>query len=383
MEEYLGEKMNNVAKCAFVVALAGCMAVSVSTVNSFAQKVDNEKNDTYGAESIIVENCLSLNDIHETGCYDLDEVVRSEIKIQGQSISLYPEYSNQDQAMETIKTQCSNIIDFLRKKYSLNEINSDNWKEYYSRMPECEDIFKGDSPDDIEYAKLASFFDIYENKEKNDHLISLVTNAESINSLLNDTDFIYELPYNEANKVNIICNENGLISKNILTSYSESNAISYAIEHAESPNKKQFGYISNADCTNFVSQIMLAGGKTMTPKWMCAQVWTTFHYTSAWSNANSFANYWGVDYTFSSHKMFSSKIKKGDYITEDKAGDGDWDHMEFVVNVKSSYDPALGYINYRVAQHTNDYLAWASSSECGWDTLKTRYPKCIFGIVRV
>ena len=135
------------------------------------------------------------------------------------------------------------------------------------------------------------------------------------------------------------------------TAYSRANARQYARTYARTPNPN-FGYIEKADCTNFVSQIMLAGGKNYSPKWMTANTLGVWHFTKAWANADHFVNRWGLDYTFSDHTSFSKKIKKGDYITYDKNSDGTWDHMGFAINAKDSYDASLGYKDYRVAQHT-------------------------------
>lgn len=42
--------------------------------------------------------------------------------------------------------------------------------------------------------------------------------------------------------------------------------------------------------------------------------------------------------------------------------------MDFVTKRDSSAGSSYGYIDYKVAQHTTDYHAWASSSTNGWET---------------
>ncbi|MGN0241720.1 MAG: hypothetical protein ACI4CS_08555 [Candidatus Weimeria sp.] len=54
--------------------------------------------------------------------------------------------------------------------------------------------------------------------------------------------------------------------------------------------------------------------------------------------------------------------------------------MGFVVST-GGYTSS-GYKDYRVAQHTNDYLAWASGSTCGWDALPKKYPNVVYGVVK-
>ena len=95
-----------------------------------------------------------------------------------------------------------------------------------------------------------------------------------------------------------------------------------------------------------------------------------FKYSPNRSAANNFANYWGVDYKYYTHSVFSQNVKKGDFITYDKAADGDWDHIGYVTAVKKSFNQKLGYKNYKVAQHTKNYNAWVSSSKNGWEKIK-------------
>ena len=59
---------------------------------------------------------------------------------------------------------------------------------------------------------------------------------------------------------------------------------------------------------------MAAGGKQYTLKWITACVFEKWYYTDAWANANCFANYWGVDTVYRTHKNFSKNLKKGDVV---------------------------------------------------------------------
>ena len=102
----------------------------------------------------------------------------------------------------------------------------------------------------------------------------------------------------------------------------------------------------------------------MTPLWMCVNIAGSFHYTSAWSNANSFVNYWGLKSKYSNHSSFANSLSAGNFITEDIR----W--------AKS------GYRDYEVAQHSRNYIAWASGSTCGWDTLKNTYPNVVYGKIQ-
>ena len=52
-------------------------------------------------------------------------------------------------------------------------------------------------------------------------------------------------------------------------------------------------------------------------------------------------------------------------VQEEKTNDGNWDHIGFVVDKKRT--KTNGYYDYKVAQHTSDYLAWTSSSTNNWE----------------
>lgn len=67
------------------------------------------------------------------------------------------------------------------------------------------------------------------------------------------------------------------------------------------------------------------------------------------------------------------KIEK--LCKEFKNNDEDFDHVAFVVeadNYKANYSGKI-YYDYKVAQHTSDYLEWTSSSKNGWENVGGRY----------
>jgi hypothetical protein len=79
----------------------------------------------------------------------------------------------------------------------------------------------------------------------------------------------------------------------------------------------------------------------------------------------------GVGYTTTNHSTFSGNLQAADFIAYDRDRDGDWNHIGFVTSVDSSAGTYNGstYYDYKVAQHTNNYHAWTSSSTNGWETL--------------
>ena len=339
--------------------------------------------------------------------------IQTEIVLDNLGIPLYLAFNDPQFALSSVKSQCAGIINELKTAYGLNDFSYEHLDEYSGKlMAHLDNENKSDWYDELDdqFVALSGFLDIYGDMKSNSYMISTAATAKSIPELLSDYDFLLELPYfaiDDLVEKNIIGRnedigglyfisfngtegtEHSPISPDTQTpnltarsAYSKANARQYARDYARNPNPN-FGYIENADCTNFVSQIMLAGGKNYSPTWITANAFGVWKYTKAWSNANKFVEHWKLDYTFTNHVSFSKKLKKGDYITYDKIGDGKWDHMGFVVNTKPSYDASLGYKDYRVAQHTSNYLRWAHVKKCGWDTLKSKYPKCIYGIVRI
>ncbi len=79
------------------------------------------------------------------------------------------------------------------------------------------------------------------------------------------------------------------------------------------------------------------------------------------------------------HNNFVTNIRKGSFIAYDKASDGDWDHAGFVTDKSATYSSTLGYYDYKVAQHTNNYNAWASSNDNGRDALQDG--TCKYGVI--
>lgn len=169
--------------------------------------------------------------------------------------------------------------------------------------------------------------------------------------------------------------------------------IAYAKKYA--PTKKgnpKYKYFDGADCTNFVSQIKRAGGVKDHVEWSSgvnpfirkdsSWYYNNGSYGAIWVNANKFAKFFGVKYKTKNFATFSTKVKKGSFITEDKKGDGNWDHMAFVTvttTTKKKYKN-ITYNDFKVSQHTNDYHAYVSEKVNKWETL-TKNKGIVFAIV--
>lgn len=71
--------------------------------------------------------------------------------------------------------------------------------------------------------------------------------------------------------------------------------------------------------------------------------------------------------------FIDGKIEK--LYKEFKNNDEDFERSIFVVeadNYKANYFGKI-YYDYKVAQHTSDYLEWTSSSKNGWENVGGRY----------
>lgn len=130
----------------------------------------------------------------------------------------------------------------LSKVYGLEQISNENWEDYYNDMytylsePNKVEWY---TEDNDEFIKLSSFFDIYENSFKNADIANATSSVSATNSI------------NTSNITKSNCNY-----------YNKQSAIAYA----KKPNP-DYSYISGHDCTNFISQILVTGGKNMNYNW--------------------------------------------------------------------------------------------------------------------
>lgn len=187
-------------------------------------------------------------------------------------IPLFPTYDDPNAAMNHTKISCKEILDLLSATYHLDELNANNWKTYKSLMysylrnenkPEWYDT------SDERFMNLLLFFSTYENNNINNELVTVVANTDSLQNLYSNQNFMGRLPYYATIKLDENHNTdesqttiNGNIS---IQTHNISKATSYATKHATNRNGAYPSF--GADCTNFVSQIAHAAGKSMSDKW--------------------------------------------------------------------------------------------------------------------
>ena len=323
------------------------------------------------------------------------------ISLRGITNKMFIEFDSQEDALYKIKNRCSDILDKIKGQYNLDDLSEANWQDYYEALYSIIDD-AGDildiSETDYEYRFLRAFFDIYENKFKNDKVDELssvdlssrvIDNGEEkiaseviANNLPYQSNFskeyfeklnVYEDYIPDSDK--IIEEKNNL---ELRVAIDVESAVSYASAHATSPNTPDYYYFSHGDCTNFVSQILEASGvsqdvyDSVYSGWWHKynpNAWMNKHtHSRSWTKADTFARYMGVILTRTNHRNFSANVFRGSLIAGDWQDDGDWEHMAFVTNA-DNYVGSYGYYDYKVAQHTSNYHLWTSNSGNGWENV--------------
>ncbi len=248
---------------------------------------------------------------------------------------------------------------------------------------------------------LRCFFDIYENKDDNQKILNLIgaenqslnmktSISDSSTSQLSDektNELSILMPYtspiardfnsNIMKQSNIGQKFNSLLGSTVL-GFNTDKGIAYAEKYAVNANSSEYGCLG-ADCTNFVSQILEAGGvqqavySDKNSGWWHTKGWFGWQsYSRSWTLADTFCRYMGVGYESGNIYNFSYEIAAGDFIALDDQGDGSWDHCGFVVksdNFNAVYS-GKRYYDFKVAQHTNNYCEWTSNSTNHWESVE-------------
>ena len=308
----------NILKSISVIILAFCFFTSITYVNA-----NTANDDSFDKKS---------------GGY---------ITVGGEVKELYKEFKNQEKALNKFKKDYNKELKKIQQKYKLKELSNDNWRKYRSYI---EEIGKDDS-----IFEIRRFFDIYENKDQNVRIRQISMN----NSLDEKTKReLMELPYDGEKKE---IDQSGLLK-------------------------------ISKDCTNFVSQIMEAGGVKQEKSYSKEKGWwheiksgpayTRYHIHSiSWVRARTLSRRLGIRHVCTSHREFSKYVYRGNIIGMDTDKDGDFDHLGFVTKT-DNYEAQYGnktFYDYKVAQHSRDYYAWASWKINSWADVEGKVRYCIIG----
>lgn len=147
------------------------------------------------------------------------------------------------------------------------------------------------------------------------------------------------------------------------SSYSRDNAETYMTNYTTTPNTSTYNYYDGADCTNYASQVVKAGGMA-NASGSTSAITSWYAYTETWKSATKFTNHWGTNSVGSGNKRayscqyfcaqgalnnyqsFIQNIKVGDVIQICRPNDSARTHS-MVVYAKSSSDLTM-------SQHTSN-----------------------------
>lgn len=293
---------------------------------------------------------------------------------------LYITFESQSEAIESIKELIPELLLELASQYNLEELNNSNWIQYedcmYQYREKCNDLSLLNQMDE-----LVSFFDIYENYDKNIEIKALVDEYNEDNTEEIAEKLALLLPY----YTTFVKDYFGDI-QSARSSFNINAAINYAVKHATDYNYLEYGYLGTRDCTNFVSQILENGGyeqeitDSVYSGWWHINHGYENEYSRSWTIADTFARYMGVGFTTHDNFDFSVNIQRGDFVALDTRNEGDWGHMGFVTNVDFMYEDGYHYqenetgkyLDYKIAQHSDNYNAWASEEVNHWDEYEAK-----------
>lgn len=300
------------------------------------------------------------------------------ISIDSSEISLYITFENQELAMENIKKTVPNYIKYLKDTHHLDELSDSTFSQY------------------VRYANTAAyvtpesnifdtFVDIYENVECNREIKNLVLTSKDHH----EEDFLNKISTMVPNtNKEFIDHALGSLAKEKTATekafvFNVANAKAYATKYAKPSDpaaaaaSQGYEYREDADCTNFASQIRVAGGVKEDVIWY--HYWSLpGGYSEIWYNANAFVNNLGTFNTTKGLYQLSKDLYPGSYISFDRANDGSWEHVGFIVDKESTLNNR-GFYHFRVAQHSDNYDRWTTVDGNGWP--REVNGTCLFGIM--
>ncbi len=300
---------------------------------------------------------------------DIGEIVSGgTVTINGNVNKLYVEFSNSSQAISDLKGKIPLLLLEISQYGNLGDLSVNNWQEYRNTFIEylndCEESDKYE--EDI--VILDCFFDIFENKYINDEILEIIDSYSTANMNNYDYELAVLLPYDSKFSSDY---RQQYCFVNASGTFNRTDAVDYAKQYATSPNTSSYYYFTFGDCANFVSQIFEAGGLNQSSGTNVNYGWWhhysngTHSHSYAWSTVEEMVTYFTVTYSCTTIYNLTNNVSKGDAIALDDTNDGDWDHVGFVVDKKTSL--TNGYYNCEIAQHTTNYCEWISSSKNKWE----------------
>lgn len=337
----------------FIIVLTITLLIPI--VETRAKAISNVTSyQTISETHLIIKNNDDLN--------QYDHLIAPEsLSFENQEVPLYVTFKSQQKALLNFNHTFSDELKKISEIYGLQELTKNNYINYQSAINAMID---NDLTNVDRYNQMLEFIDIFENRYKNDEIISQVKLAKSIRTC--NKEYLKERINSLTPSYNTDTRKNKLERKSNLGMPNLTGAINYAKKYAEKPNSL-YRYFTNGDCTNFISQILNNGGVAQVTSSSKYSGWwykTGSNYSYSWTVADTFSRYMGrVKYNVS-WNTFRSKLVKGSFIGKDNTGDGDVNHMAFITAVSNDKKQV------QIAQHTTNYIKWSNST--GWTNIGSK-----------
>lgn len=312
--------------------------------------------------------------------------------INGKQSNLLAVFADPKKALDLEKQKNHKILEILSTKFNLPQLSSDNWRQYYFVTERyideynlvTNDWFHGNQDLWREFSELEAFLDIYgdtfSNEQAQNYILSANKGIKSgaVNQFPLDnliSNFSDDQPIQEDAR-QAVALQNSEKNKNLwLTNISEANQ--YALEYATRPNDAYYNFDEEGgDCTNFVSQICLAGGVPLDGTWRYTMMGSKRYGSATWRMAQLFKAYFGdrwhrsmsipSNFTEWTHQLYA---RGGAVIGRSSSDNDHYGHLAYVIARSNTMytNPYDGeeYYDFEVAQHSYFLCGWASTGHAG------------------
>lgn len=282
--------------------------------------------------------------------------------------------------MKAISETFSKDLLFLQKKYSLPAFSLENSRLYFDALSNVKTDPDGLSSIADPYMLLnyLNFMWTRDLDGEAERSLLDIDNAIRLNDLkfleFAHSKFINSTPTTDRNAefTQFLDGIGKITLRSAVPQFNVGAATNYAMKYAVNPNYSTYK-VFDKDCTNFASQILAAGGQTMSGSWYYYQLpqGRDYHqptYSRSWTIANEFARHWGITRKTRSWSTFASRVSPGAFVGYTRP-DGVVEHIGFVTKFAGmATDEGITYRSFAIAQHTSNYHAWVHGNEGarGW-----------------
>ena len=330
----------------------------------------------------------TLNHIVNKKCRSIygDTLQGKVLNVNNKMISEYCVFLDVEKSIEIFKESNNMLLFYIKNRNNISlEFNKNTIEQYYEGLYNIID-----DVDDVDMIKqiveFQKFYDIYENESINaeiEDVVDAINNTVYIDSNNDTSDFsIYErlddLTPHFSEKL-VLKKDSIVNTKKHNNLVDVSKAVGYAEKYATSINLK-YHYYSNGDCTNFLSQIFVAGGHKQNytnnenTGWWFKREKLKDRASKTWRLANNFVEYfWNPANDTLSMSDFTFSAQKGDAAALDYSSDGSFDHLGYITAVSDNYSfydngsMCIRYRDIKISQHGGNYNEWISSNKNGWE----------------